>query len=89
MSLMGLRKHPAENVSCIGRFYWSWAEPSVLQPFISKAWANETEEPWRHGRGVAIRFGGRLLMLGLWKPSVPPDEDVHDAEFDTEVIRSW
>jgi hypothetical protein len=44
------------------------------QPRWSKAWIQETEEPWRCGIGYALKLGNHTYNLGIWRRRDSPVE---------------
>ena len=78
----------------IGRLYVT-VGPTLKQ--FSRSFAREAEEPYRLGRGVAIRYRpGRAIMIGWWDRGVADeDEGLHrmlDADrldAHVEEIRQW
>lgn len=83
-------KEPKENTGSWGPFYWTSLEASAVQPLVSTAWTREVEEPWRRGRSLAFRIGGKLYTAGVWiKGKAPEAEILDEGSIDIEVLRSW
>lgn len=79
-----------ENTGSWGPFYWTSLTPSDVQPLISTAWTREVEAPWRRGRSLAVRIGGKLYTAGIWiKGKAPSEAILEEGSIDIEVLREW
>ena len=62
-------KGTMNKLQAVGRLYWitrDYCTPNT--PFFSKGFMRELDAPWRHGRGLQIRFGSYTFQVGLCRP---------------------
>lgn len=76
------------NIKSVGPVWFARQKIARGLP-LQRAAAAEDDEPWRYGRGWAVRLPViGLLMAGLWKPT--PDEDLDKIREDvasSDVIK--
>lgn len=83
------------NIKVVGQTYVTRI-PAKGWWILSPSVANETEEPWRHGRGLAVRLSPRsALSVGRWwptsdeRPGYLEDEEPLTIDPTTEEIKAW
>lgn len=55
------------NTKVVGRVYLAFrrGKGAGWLP-IQRTWLNETDHPWRYGRGIGVRLPRRMISLGIW-----------------------
>jgi hypothetical protein len=54
------------NTKSVGRVYVTWRKGRGRGFPLQQTWLNESERPYRYGRGVGVRLPRRMLSIGLW-----------------------
>lgn len=82
----------------VGPFYWHTIKsPGRPNAWVGRSWTDETEAPYRHGAGWAVRIGARrILILGRWHAVERTEEEALLAALgasallvDTAELRGW
>jgi len=68
-----------------------WTPLLKAGPPIQRSWANEPEEPWRHGKGLLLRILPFLAVnVGRWAPLDPERVgSVREDAAEVEEIMTW